>query len=89
MSAVSGEMDADTQTLRRDLQGLASDLKWSAVELARIADRLSQAGNEADAQAVLRMCRIFHDGEERLVGYAEETNIGHIVRAKSAVSVPD
>lgn len=29
MSAVSGEMDVDTQTLRRDLQGLASDLKWS------------------------------------------------------------
>lgn len=25
------------QELRRDLQGLASDLKWSAVELIRIA----------------------------------------------------
>ncbi len=89
MSAVSGEMDADTQTLRRDLQGLASDLKWSAVELTRIADRLSQAGNEADAQAVLRMCRIFHDGEERLAGYAEEAHRGLIVRAKSLDSVPD
>lgn len=27
------------QDLRRDLQGLASDLKWSAVELMRIAVR--------------------------------------------------
>lgn len=89
MSAVSGEMDVDTQTLRRDLQGLASDLKWSAVELTRIADRLSQAGNEADAQAVLRMCRIFHDGEERLIGYVEEANLGRIVRTTMPISMPE
>jgi hypothetical protein len=37
------------QELNRDLQGLASDLKWSAVELMRIAVRLSEAGNEHDA----------------------------------------
>lgn len=46
------------QNLKRDLQGIASDLKWSAVELMRIAERLSLAGNEADAQAVLRMCTV-------------------------------
>ena len=40
------------QDLKRDLQGVASDLKWSAVEMMRIAERLSLAGNEADAQAV-------------------------------------
>jgi hypothetical protein len=39
------------QDLKRDLQGVACDLKWSAVELIRIAERLSLAGNEADAQA--------------------------------------
>lgn len=77
------------QDLRRDLQGLASDLKWSAVELARIADRLSQAGNDADAQAVLRMCRVFHEGEERLAGYAEEAHLGLIVRAKTPVAMPE
>ena len=33
-----------TQELRRDLQGIASDLKWSAVELKRIAERLNQSG---------------------------------------------
>ncbi|MEE1869049.1 hypothetical protein [Pseudomonas auratipiscis] len=77
------------QDLRRDLQGLASDLKWSAVELMRIAERLSQAGNDADAQAVLRMCRIFHDGEERLTGYAEEAHLGLIVREKTPVAVPE
>lgn len=72
MSAVSGEMDADTQTLRRDLQGLASDLKWSAVELARIADRLSQTGNEVDAQAVIRICMVMQAGEDRSTGCDEK-----------------
>lgn len=77
------------QDLRRDLQGLASDLKWSAVELLRIAERLSLAGNDADAQAVLRMCRIFQDGEERLTGYAEETHLGLIVRVKTPCEAPE
>jgi len=27
------------QDLKRDLQGVASDLKWSAVELLRVAER--------------------------------------------------
>lgn len=70
------------QELKRDLQGVASDLKWSAVELLRIAERLSLAGNEADAQAVLRMCTVFHDGEDRLAGYADEVEGGQITRAR-------
>ena len=35
-------MMSSNQNLRRDLQGLAADLKWSAVELVRIAERLSR-----------------------------------------------
>ena len=71
------------QDLKRDLQGVASDLKWSAVELLRVAERLSQAGNEADAQAVLRMCAVFHADEDRLVAYAGEVGAGRIVRGKA------
>jgi len=71
------------QDLNRDLQGVASDLKWSAVELLRIAERLSQAGNEADAQAVLRMCAVFHADEDRLIAYADEVKAGRIVRGKA------
>ncbi|WP_395609580.1 hypothetical protein [Pseudomonas sp. B22129] len=71
------------QDLKRDLQGIASDLKWSAVELMRIAERLSLAGNEADAQAVLRMCTVFHADEDRLAGYADEVKTGRIVRGKA------
>ena len=68
------------QDLKRDLQGVASDLKWSAFELLRIAERLSLAVYEADAQAVLMMCTVFHDGEDRLVGYADEVKVGTINR---------
>lgn len=70
------------QDLKRDLQGIASDLKWSAVELMRVAERLSQAGNEADAQAVLKMCTVFHADEDRLTGYADEVSDQRITRAK-------
>lgn len=70
------------QDLKRDLQGVASDLKLSAVELLRIAERQSLAGNEADAKAVLKMCTVFHDGEVRLAGYAEEVKAGRILRTK-------
>jgi len=69
------------QDLKRDLQGIASDLKWSAVELMRIAERLSLAGNEADAQAALRMCTVLHAGEDKLAGYADEVKVGQISRS--------
>lgn len=71
------------QELRRDLTGLASDMKWSAVELMRIAERLSLAGNEADAQAVLRICTVMHAGEDRLQAYSNEVGIGVITRAQT------
>lgn len=71
------------QELKRDLQGTSSDLKWSAVELMRIAERLSLAGNEADAQAVIRICVVMQAGEDRLVGYAEEVKAGRILRERS------
>lgn len=54
------------QELRRDLQGIASDLKWSAVELKRIAERLTLTGNEIDAQAIHHLITIFKTGEEKL-----------------------
>lgn len=65
----------------QDLQGIASDLKWSAVELMRIAERLSLAGNEADAHAVLKMCTVLHADEDRLTAYADEVKDGQIIRA--------
>ncbi len=71
------------QELARDLQGLASDFKWSAVELMRIAERLSLMGNESDAQAIFKMITVFHAGEDKLAGYADELKAGRIVRERS------
>ncbi len=60
------------QHLKRDLQGISSDLKWSAVELKSIANRLTLVGNELDAQAVIRICMVMESGERRLAEYVEE-----------------
>ena len=76
-------LNESEQALRRDLQGLASDLRWSAVELLRIAQQLRQAGNEVDAQAVQRLCDLFQGDEERLLGYAEEVKAKVISRNKA------
>ena len=80
------ELNKPEQDLKRDLQGIASDLKWSAVELMRIAERLSLARNEADAQAVLRMCTVLHADEDRLAGYADEVKAGDIIRSSNNTS---
>ncbi|QXG27191.1 hypothetical protein [Pseudomonas viridiflava] len=72
------------QELARDLQGLASDFKWSAVELMRIAERLSLMGNESDAQAIFKMITVFQAGEDKLAGYADEVKDGRIVRERGA-----
>lgn len=69
--------------LRRDLQGLASDLRWSSVELLRIAEQLRLAGNDVDAKAAEKMCDLFQGDEERLKGYAEEVKAKFITRTKA------
>ena len=69
--------------LRRDLQSVASDLRWSAVELLRLADQLKQSGNDVDAQAVMRLCDLFQGDEQRLAGYAEEVKAKAISRNKA------
>jgi len=66
------------QDLKRDLQDVASDLKWSAVELVRIAERLSHAGNGPDAEALRRMITIFQQDEKRLSGWIEEVGAGRL-----------
>jgi len=77
-------MTSNNNTLRRDLQGLAADLKWSAVELVRIADRLSQAGNEPDAQALYRMIAMFQREESKLSSIVIEIVAGRIVQIDEA-----
>lgn len=73
-------MSDSNQHLRRDLQGISADLKWSAVELVRIAERLSQAGNDPDAQALHRMIAMFQREELRLQSMVNDVAAGRIVQ---------
>ncbi|WP_213878774.1 hypothetical protein [Pseudomonas sp. dw_358] len=75
------------QELQADLLGAASDLRWAAKELLRVAERLSLAGNDADAQTVMRLTMNFCGNQERLEAYADEIKTGRLMRAGPAVSV--
>ena len=77
-------LNESEQQLRRDLQDVASDLRWSAVELLRIAEQLRMAGNDVDAEAAKRLCELFQGDEARLAGYAEEVKAKTITRNKAA-----
>ncbi|KAF2391901.1 MULTISPECIES: hypothetical protein [Pseudomonas] len=70
------------QELRRDLQSVESNLRWSAVELLRLAEQFRLAGNEVDAQVALRLREVLQGDEERLKSYAEEVKARHISRTK-------
>lgn len=73
------------QDLRVGLQNVAFDLNWSSIELVKIAARISLAGNEADAEILLKMCAVLHAGEDCLSGYVEAVNAGKIVWGKLSV----
>lgn len=70
------------QQLRRDLKEAAALLKWSGVDLMRIAVRLSDAGFESDARELLKIISGFPDVEDKLTGYADEVSDQRITRAK-------
>jgi hypothetical protein len=76
-------LNESEQELRRDLLSVASDLRWSAVELLRITEQLNRAGDDADAQAMRRMCELLQANEERLTAYADEVKARHINRTKA------
>jgi hypothetical protein len=66
------------QELKRDLEGLALDLKWSAVELKTIARALKGSGQPAQVQALQRMAEVFERGETRLALYASAVSDGRL-----------
>ncbi|MBK5417514.1 hypothetical protein [Pseudomonas sp. TH31] len=71
------------QELQRDLQSVESNLRWSAVELLRLAEQFRQVGNEVDAQVALRLREVLQGDEERLKSYADEVKARHISRTKA------
>lgn len=81
------ELSLEDQQLKRQLSGIGADLKWSAVELARIALRLSQSGNEPDAQALQRMIAIFRKDEESLDALGDQVRKGHLTWRQAETQV--
>lgn len=75
-------MNRPTQLLKHDLKAVSADLKWASVDLVKIAERLSRAGNETDAWALLRIVGVLINGEDRLDSYVNEVKAGRITRAK-------
>lgn len=71
------------QQLRRDLKEVAALLKWSGVDLMKMAVQLSEAGHEAEARALLKISTNFPDAEGKLTAYADEVKAGGIVRGKT------
>jgi hypothetical protein len=71
------------QDLRRDLKQAAALLKWSGVDLLQAARKLSEAGQEEEAEELLRIAVSFQETEDRLAGYADEVKAGVITRAKA------
>lgn len=70
------------QQLRRDLKEAAALLKWSGVDLMKMAIRLSEAGFESDARELLTIISGFPDVEDKLTTYAEDVKDGWIYRNK-------
>lgn len=70
------------QELRHDLKEVAALLKWSSVDLMKMAVRLSEAGFESDAREILAITSGFPDAEDRLTEYSDEVKTGRIVRGE-------
>lgn len=71
------------QQLRRDLKEAAALLKWSGVDLMRVAVKLSEAGHEDEAKELLRIAASFQEAEDKLAGYADEVKAGRILRDRA------
>jgi hypothetical protein len=69
------------QQLRRDLKEAAALLKWSGVDLMQAAVKLSEAGQEHDAQELIMIATRFQAVEDQMAGYADEVKAGQIIRA--------
>ncbi len=70
------------QELRHDLKEVAALLKWSGVDLMKMAVRLSEAGLESDAREILTIISGYPDAEDKLTEYADEVKTERIVRGK-------
>ncbi|MNP12780.1 hypothetical protein D3C76_1050310 [compost metagenome] len=71
------------QELRHDLKQAADLLKWSSLDLYKAVKRMVEAGNEAEAEELMRIAQALQETEDKLTEYADEVRVGRIVRGKA------
>ncbi|MNF55394.1 hypothetical protein D3C84_368520 [compost metagenome] len=71
------------QELRHDLKQAADLLKWSRLDLYKAVKRMVEAGNEAEAEELMRIAQALQETEDKLTEYADEVRVGRIVRGKA------
>lgn len=75
-------VSTESQQLREALISAAFLLKWSSADLRKSANALKDAGNEAEASALLEIISNYESSEASLLGFADEVRDGRIVRGK-------
>lgn len=73
----------ESQQLRDALISAAFLLKWSSADLRKSANAMTDAGNEAEANALLEIVSNYESSEASLLGYADEVRDGRIVRGRA------
>lgn len=76
-------VSTDSQQLREALISAAFLLKWSSADLRKSANAMTDAGNEAEASALLEVVSNYESSESSLLGFADEVRDGRIVRERS------
>ncbi len=71
------------QELRHDLKQAADLLKWSSLDLYKAVKRMVEAGNEVEAEELMRIAQALQETEDKLTEYADEVRVGRIVRGKA------
>lgn len=76
-------VSTESQQLREALISAAFLLKWSSADLRKSANAFAEAGNEAEASALLEVVSNYESSEASLLGFADEVRDGRIVRERA------
>lgn len=75
-------VSTESQQLRDALISAAFLLKWSSADLRKSANAMTDAGNAAEAGAMLEIVSNYESSEASLLRFADEVKSGRIVRAE-------
>ena len=75
-------VSTESQQLRDALISAAFLLKWSSADLRKSANAMTDAGNAAEAGAMLEIVSNYESSEASMLRFADEVKSGRIVRAE-------